>query len=110
VNFDNQPSPLRVTPADACVISWPALDHYFGLLKKTLEVNGLMDKLTCIFKMDGSGMQLDHKRVAPKGIKKVHRPTSGNKAYMYVACANTVGIRPQVRPPFRPVPLFLDGL
>jgi len=76
-------------------VSQPALDHYFGLLKKTLEVNGLMDKPNSIYNMDESGMPLDHrqpKRVAPRGIKKVHGPSSGNKTQITIlACANAVG-------------------
>ena len=52
-------------------VTQPAIDHYFGLLQKTMEVNRLMDKPACIFNMDESGMPLDHKqlkRVALKGI------------------------------------------
>ena len=59
-------------------VSQPVLDHCFGLLKTTLEVNGLMNKPNCIYNMDKSGMPLDHrqfKRVAPKGIKKVYGPS-----------------------------------
>jgi len=42
-------------------VSQSALDHYFTLLKKTMEVNNLMDKPSCIYNMDESGMPLDHK-------------------------------------------------
>ena len=56
-------------------VSQPALDYYFKLLKKTLEVNDLMDKPNRIYNMDKLGMPLDHrqpKRIVPKGAKKVH--------------------------------------
>ena len=76
-------------------VSQSALDNYFVLLRNTLEVNGLMDKPSYIYNMDESGMPLDHKqlkRVALKGIKKVHGPSSGNKAQITIlACANAVG-------------------
>ena len=76
-------------------VSQSALDHYFVLLRNTLEVNGLMDKPSYIYNMDESGMPLDHKQlkcVALKGIKKVHGPSSGNKAQITIlACANAVG-------------------
>ena len=76
-------------------VSQSALDHYFVLLRNTLEVNGLMDKPSYIYNMDELGMPLDHKqlkRVALKGIKKFHGPSSGNKAQITIlACANAVG-------------------
>jgi len=53
-------------------VSQSALDRYITLLRKTLEVNGLMDKPSCMYNMDESGMPLDHKQlkcVAPKGLK-----------------------------------------
>ena len=54
-----------------------------------------MDKPSYIYNMDESGMLLDHKqlkRVALKGIKKVHGPSLGNKAQITIlACANAVG-------------------
>jgi len=76
-------------------VTQPAMDHYFGLLQKTMEVNRLMDKHACIFNMDELGIPLDHKqlkRVTLKGIKKVHGPSSGDKAQITIlACANVVG-------------------
>ena len=78
-------------------VSQPVLDYYFELLKKTLEVNGLMDKPNRIYNMDESGMPLDHrqpKRIAPKGTKKVHGPSSGNKTQITIlACANAIHVR-----------------
>ena len=65
-------------------VSQQALNHYFELVKKTLEVNGLVNKPNCIYNMDESGMPLDHKqfkRVTPKGIKKVHGASLGTKAH-----------------------------
>ena len=42
-----------------------------------------------------TGMPLDHrqpKRIAPKGMKKVYGPSSGNKSQITtLACANAVG-------------------
>jgi len=56
-----------------------------------MEVNRLMDKPARIYNMDESGMPLDHKQLkhlALKGIKKVHEPSSGNKAQITIlACA-----------------------
>ena len=39
-------------------VNQPVQDYYFELLKKTLEVNGLMDKPNRIY---NSGMPLDHR-------------------------------------------------
>ena len=53
----------------------------------------MMDKPSCIYNMDESGMPLDHtrlKQVASKGLKKVYRPSSGNKAQ--IPCATAVGV------------------
>ena len=55
-----------------------------------------MNKPSCIYKMDESGMPLDHKQlkcVAPKGLKKkVHGLSSRNKAQITIlVCANAVG-------------------
>ena len=76
-------------------VSQSALDHYFVLLRNTLEVNGLIDKPCYIHNMEDSGMPLDHKQlkcVVLKGIKKVHGPSLGNKAQITIlACANAVG-------------------
>ena len=72
-----------------------SLDNYFTLLKETLEKNNLMDRNACIYNMDETGMPLDSKqlkRVAPRGFKKVHGPSSGNKTQITIlACANAMG-------------------
>ena len=72
-----------------------SLDYYFSLLKKTLEDNNLLDKACSIYNMDETGMPLDHKqpkRIAPKGMKKVYGPSSGNKCQITIlACSNAVG-------------------
>ena len=72
-----------------------SLESYFTLLKQTLEQNDLIDKNACIYNMDETGMPLDSKqlkRVAPKGLKKVYGPSSGNKTQITIlACANAMG-------------------
>ena len=54
-----------------------------------------MEMPNCIYNMDETGMPLDHKqlkRIALKGIKKVHGSSSGNKMQITViSCANTAG-------------------
>lgn len=53
--------------------------NYFALLKTTLDDN---HKPSRIYNMDESGMPLDHKqlkRVALKGMKKLHGQASGDK-------------------------------
>ena len=48
---------------------------YFDLLERTLIDHGLLNRPACIFNIDESGMSLDVKRlkrVAKKGMKKVH--------------------------------------
>ena len=53
---------LRISdPLSHCrssAVSQLVLDYYFELLKKTLEVNGLMDKPNRIYNMDESGCLL----------------------------------------------------
>ena len=72
-----------------------SLDYYFSLLQRTLEDNNLMNEACYIYNMDETGMPLDHKQpkcIAPKGIKKVHAPSSGNKSQITIlACSNAVG-------------------
>ena len=72
-----------------------SLEYYFTLLKQTLEQKDLMDRNACIYNMDETGMPLDSKqlkRVAPKGLKKVYGPSSGNKTQITIlACANAMG-------------------
>ena len=72
-----------------------SLESYFTLLKQTLEQNNLMDRSACIYNMDETGMPLDSKqlkRVAPKRLKKVYGPSSGNKTPITIlACANAMG-------------------
>ena len=76
------------------------MDHYFTLLRQTLTDNNLLDKPAYIYNMDESGMPLDHnqpKRIAPKGMRKVHGLSSGNKTQItIVACGNAAG---QMLPP-----------
>ena len=68
---------------------------YFSLLEETLVSNNLLDNPCHIYNMDESGMPLDHKqlkRVAPRGMKKVHGPASGDKTQItIVACASASG-------------------
>lgn len=71
------------------------MKNYFDLLEKTLKENDLFDKPSLIYNMDESGMPLDHKqpkRVAAKGTKKVHGPSSGDKSQItIVAACNAAG-------------------
>ena len=71
------------------------MKKYFSLLKETLVSNNLLDKPSCIYNMDESGMPLDYKqpkRIAPKGMKKVHGLSTGNKSQItIVACGNAAG-------------------
>ena len=58
------------------------MDRYYSLLYKVLVENGLPDKAAYLFNMDESGIPLDYKqpkRIAPKGMRKVHGLSSGNK-------------------------------
>lgn len=71
------------------------MDHYFSLLEETLKDNDLLNKASRIYNMDETGMPLDPKplkRVARRGVRKVHAPASGDKSNITgVACANSVG-------------------
>ena len=68
------------------------MQHYFSLLRKTLEEHDLLNKASRIYNMDETGMPLDAKqlkRVALKGVKKIQGPSSGNKSQItVVACGN----------------------
>ena len=54
-----------------------------------------MDQVCYIYTMDETGIPLDHKQpkcIAPKGMKKVYGPSSGNKSQITIlACTNAVG-------------------
>ena len=71
------------------------MSAYFSLLEETLKEHDLLDKPSFIFNMDEIGMPLDHKqpkRVATKGMKKVHGPDSGDKTQItIIACSNAAG-------------------
>ena len=59
-----------------------SLESYLKLLKETLEQYNLMNKSTCTYNMDETGIPLDSKqlkRVPPRRFKKVYGPSSGNK-------------------------------
>ena len=79
----------------ANAVDQESIDYYFSLLKKTLEDNDLFNKACYIYNMDETGMPLDHKqpkRIAPKGMKKVYGPSSGNKCQITIlACSNATG-------------------
>ena len=78
------------------------IDEYFKLLKGMLESLKLSNMPQCIHNMDETGMPLDAKqlkRVAPKGMKKVHGRSSGNKTQITVvvfASASSAVIPPMV--------------
>ena len=71
------------------------MSNYFTLLEETLKKHDLLDKPSCIFNMDETGMPLSHKqpkRVAVKGMRKVHGPSTGDKTQITaVACSNAAG-------------------
>ena len=71
------------------------MSNYFTLLEETLKKHDLLDKPSCIFNMDETGMPLSHKqpkRVAVKGMRKVHGPSTGDKTQItVVACSNAAG-------------------
>ena len=77
-------------PLSSCrsnAVTKDSLDCYYSLLKEPLEGNNLMNKSTCIYNMDETGMPLDSKqlkRIAPRGLKKVYSPSSGNKTQITV--------------------------
>lgn len=78
------------------------IDKYFKLLKGTLESLNPSNKPQYIYNMDETGIPLDAKqlkRVAPKGMKKVHGRSSGNKTQITVvvrASASGTVIPPMV--------------
>jgi hypothetical protein len=58
------------------------VSKYFATLKTVLDDSKLSDKPACIWNMDETGVQLDHKPgkiVAAKGTKYLHSRTSGNR-------------------------------
>ena len=71
------------------------IDEYFKLLEQTLDTLGLKNIPPQIYNMDETGVPLDAKqlkRIAPKGMKKVHGRSSGNKTQITVfACGNAAG-------------------
>ena len=78
------------------------MEHYFALLKETLEAHDLVGRPAQIYNLDESGMPLNPrppKVVSPKGrqTKKVRYCCSGQKGQItVVACANVAG---QALPP-----------
>jgi len=90
---------LRISDAlsycQSNAVDQESITFYLNLSKKAMEDNSLMDKACYIYNMDETGMPLDHKqpkRVALKGMKKVHGLSSGNKRQITVlACSNAVG-------------------
>ena len=69
--------------------------QYYSPLEKTMQENDILNCPSRVYNMDESGMPLDHKPpkvVVPKGTKKVHCRTSGNKAQITIlACGNAAG-------------------
>ena len=101
----NPSIPLRTADLLAMVCSECAhqevFDDYFRLLESTLDSLKLVGKPQCIYNMDEMGMPVDVKklkRIAPKGMKKVHGQSSGNKTQITVVmCANAAS---SVIPPY----------
>ena len=71
------------------------MDHYFSLLKDTLDEHNLRDKPEQIYNVDESGLPLDPKApnvITQKGSKNVRYRQSGRKGQVtIVACSNAVG-------------------
>ena len=84
-----------LSQARANAVNDTSVHMYYSLLEKTLRDNGIFNFPSCIYNMDESGMPLDHKPpkvVVPKGTKKVHCRTSGNKSQITIlACGNAAG-------------------
>ena len=76
------------------------ITHYFDLLKKTLEENGLINSPERIYNVDETGVPLDPKApnvVTRKGTKKVRYRSTGKKGQItVVACGSATG---QIIPP-----------
>jgi len=76
------------------------MSHYFTLLQKTLDKNGLTNSPGQIYNVDESGIPLDPKApniVAKTGTKKVRYRSTGRKGQItIVACGSATG---QVIPP-----------
>ena len=84
---------LAVARAVATTAS--TINHYYSVLRSTLEEHGIFNCASQIYNMDESGMPLDHKPrvIARRGMKKVYCRTSGNKAQItIIACASAAGI------------------
>ena len=96
-------SSLRSVDALSCVranvVTKENMEHNFTL-PHILADNDLLNKPVYIYKMHETGMPLDYKQpkhIATKGIRKVHRISSGKKTQIaVVACGNAVG---QMLPP-----------
>ena len=79
----------RLSYCRSSSISQSSLDY---LLKDSIEDGGLMEMPSCIYTMDETGMPLKLKQTTPRGIKKVHGSSSGNKMQITIlACASAVG-------------------
>ena len=83
-------SSVRASASDPVI-----LDHYFSILRSTLDENCLLDKPNLIFNMDETGMPLSPK--PPKtinqiGAKNVFAITSGDKSQItVVGCVSAGG-------------------
>ena len=81
-------------------INSETLEHYFTLLKNTLEENNLKNSPQRIYNVDESGVPLDPKGlnvVAEAGSRKVRVRSTGRKGQVtVVACGNATG---QLIPP-----------
>ena len=88
---------LRSADALSCVradaVTKENMVHSFTI-PQILVDNNLLNKPAYIYNMDETGIPLDYKqrkRIAAKGVCKVHRISSGNKTQItVVACGNTV--------------------
>ena len=68
------------------------MDHYFSLLKDTLEEHNLLDKPGQMYNVDESGLPLDPKAPKYHHTENVRYRQSGRKGQVtIVACSNAVG-------------------
>ena len=70
------------------------VEKYFHELKAVLDEHRLCAKPKCIWNMDETGLQLDHKPqkiIAAKGTKYLHSRTNGNREMITVTRAVNAG-------------------
>ena len=88
--------------------------EYFTALKAEIDKLDQNDMASCVWNMDETGLQLEHKPgmiIAKKGSKYLHSPTSGNREMItIIAAINAAGqaIPPHVIPKGKTVRALLS--